>query len=234
MTQPLNLTKTERFRIDANRRAALQRLSKNQRPLYLAPKRTYDNTVRRATPQEVNYVDLASASYGASTTGSITLISTIAQGASVNQRIGKRAYYKSLLMRGHVVSGTTTTIADCGYMIVYDKRPTGALPLITDILTGITTYAFMNDNNTGRFEVIRRKDFINIGNSATPSTGLEGYSLDEFIPLNKRPITFESVGTGAIGDIDMGALYFVTFGSIAAGTAAPSITVSFRTRFTEQ
>lgn len=234
MSQPINLSKAERFQVDKNRRAALQRLARNQKPVYFSASKRFDNTVRRATPQEVNYVDLASASYAASTTGSITLIATIAQGASVNQRIGKRAYYKSLLMRGHVISGTTTTIADCGYMIVYDKRPTGALPAITDILTGITTYAFMNDNNTSRFEVVRRKDFINIGNSATPSTGLEGYSLDEFIPLTKRPITFESAGTGAIGDIDMGALYFVTFSSIAAGTAAPSITVSFRTRFTEQ
>lgn len=230
----MKLSPTERFKIDKNRRAALQKLARNQAPLYLAPRRTYDNTVRRSTPQEVNYVDLVPSSYGCSTTGSVTLIATIAQGASVNQRIGKRAYYKSLLMRGFCTSGTTTTIADASYMIVYDKRPTGALPAITDILTAVTSYAFMNDNNTGRFEVIRRNDFLNIGNSVTPSTGQEGFSIDEFIPLNKRPITFEAVGTGAIGDIDMGALYFVTFGSVANGSANPSISIAFRTRFTEQ
>lgn len=233
MTTPIRLTKSEQFQVDKNRRAALQRLTRNQKPLYLAPRRN-DNVVRRATPQEVNYVDLATAIYGANSTGTITLIATIAQGASVNQRIGKRAYYKSLLVRGFCYAGTAGIIADAAYLIVYDKRPTGALPAITDILTSTSSTAFMNDNNTGRFEIIRRKDFMIIGNGTTPQTGMESMNIDEFVPLNKRPITFESVGTGAIGDIDMGALYFVTVGSVPMGATSPLIEATFRTRFTEQ
>ena len=92
----------------------------------------------------------------------------------------------------------------------------------------------MNDNNTARFEVIRRKDFAMAGNSVTPTTGLEVINVDEYIKLNRRPITFESAGTGAIGDIDSGALYLVTVGSLAAGTTAPTLSCTFRTRFTEQ
>lgn len=189
---------------------------------------------RRKTPQEVNYVDLATAVYGLSTTGSITLISTIAQGVSVNQRVGKKAYYKSILIRGSVYSGTTTTIADGGFLVIYDKRPTSVLPAITDVLTSISPNAFMNDNNTGRFEVIRRYDYCFSGNTATPQTGKEIYNVDEYIPLKKRPITFESLGTGAINDIDMGALYLITYSSVIAGTGAPSLAVAIRTRFTEQ
>lgn len=204
----------------------------NAMQLYVAPRQ--QARVRRAMPQEVNYVDLAAATYGLNTTGSITLLATIAQGATVNQRIGKRAYYKSLLLRGSCYSNANTTIADGGFLVVYDKRPTGALPAITDILTSISPNAFMNDNNTGRFEVIRRFDYVFAGNSTTPTTGLEVHNIDEFIKLGKRPITFEALGTGAINDIDMGALYLVTYGSVAAGTGASSLYIAARVRFTEQ
>jgi len=188
--------------------------------------------VKRASSQEVNYVDLAAVNYNADTTGSIRLVSIIAQGASVNQRIGKRAMYKSFLIRGLLRSGTTTTISDAGLMLVYDKRPTGALPLITDILTTISTQAFMNDNNTGRFQVIRRWDKTLIGNSTTPTTGQEACSFDEYVKF-KAPITFESAGTGAIGDIDMGAVYLLSFGNQLAGNNAGIFDLTVRTRFTE-
>nr|QCW23708.1 MAG: capsid protein [Cressdnaviricota sp.] len=192
----------------------------------------YQSQLRRATPQEVNYVDFAAANYNADSTGSLRLVATIAQGASVNQRIGKRAMYKSFLIRGLLKSGTTTTISDAGLMLVYDKRPTGALPLITDILTGASTQAFMNDNNTGRFQVIRRWDKTLIGNSTTPSTGMEAHNIDEYVKF-KAPITFESAGTGAIGDIDMGAVYLLSFGNQLPGTTAGIFDLSVRTRFTE-
>jgi len=188
--------------------------------------------LRRANKTELNYVDLAFNSYVLNTTGSITLIATIAQGTTVNQRVGKKAFLKSLLLRGFVTAGTTGTTADATTLIIYDKRPTGALPAITDILTSANSIAFMNDNNTSRFRVLRRYDWCLIGNSTTPATGAEQHNLDEFIKIN-LPITFEAAGTGAIGDIDSGALYLVTVGSVAAGTAAPTLGVACRTRFTE-
>jgi len=191
-------------------------------------------SLKRAAPQEVNYVDLPQASYNLDTNGTVTLLATISQGASVNQRIGKRAYLKSLLIRGLAFSGTATTICDATFLIIYDKRPTGALPAITDILTAVQPSAFMNDNNTGRFEIIRRSDFNLIGNQTTPSTGNEAVNVDMFIPLKKRPITFESAGTGAIGDIDSGALYLVTLSSVGPGTGAGFLRVACRTRFTEK
>lgn len=230
----MGLTKSEKFKIDANRRRALERRARGVPMVLSMPNVRYDNAVRRATPQEVNYVDLALANYNMDSTGSIALIATIGQGASVNQRIGKRAYYKSILIRGSAQSNATVTTADGAILLIYDKRPTGALPAITDILTVATPRGFMNDNNTARFEVIRRWDNVFIGNSVTPSTGHEAFNHDHFVPMNKRPITFESAGTGAIGDIDSGALYIVTVGSNIAGTTAATATLAFRVRFTEQ
>jgi len=236
----LTSPKTQMRKYDAGAMSKEQRLAlaraKQNRLVYagLRPAMLpYAGQFQRANNREINYVDLASASYDGSTTGTITLIATIAQGASVNQRIGKRALYKSLLIRGHAVSGTATTVTDAAALVIYDKRPTGSLPAITDILTAVSSRAFMNDNNTGRFEVVRRYDFVFAGNSSTPTTGLEMQNFDSFVPLKRRPIVFESAGTGAIGDIDEGALYFVTVGATATGTACPVFTVAFRTRFTE-
>lgn len=195
---------------------------------------TVPRPMPRKTYQEANFVDLGAASYAANTTGTITLLNTIVQGPSQNERIGKRVYLKSLLMRGFAFGGTTAVINDVATMIVYDKRPNGVVPAITDILTSANSSAFMNDNNTSRFEVLRRKDYVLIGNSTTPSTGQEAISVDEYIPLKKRPMIFNALGTGAIADIDEGALYLITVGNNVAGTTAASVSVQFRTRFTEQ
>lgn len=219
-----------------NRANALLKL-RNRNAVMTIPRQMpnqYQAQLRRASPQEVNYVDLGQANYGFNSTGTITLLATIAQGASVNQRIGKRAYYKSLLIRGWIQNLSAAIFNNVTILIIYDKRPTGALPAITDVLTFAFPTAFMNDNNTSRFEVIRRMDYTLIGNTATPSTGEEVKSIDEYIKLNRRPIIFESAGTGAIGDIDSGALYMITLGNTASGTAAATSTLNFRTRFTEQ
>lgn len=163
--------------------------------------------------------------------GQVILIATIPQGASVNQRIGKRIVLRSLLMRGLSLAGTTGTVADGGFLIVYDMKPTGAIPAISDILVSPLN-SFMNDNNTSRFRVLRRVDNVYIGNQLTPTTGGEAYNIDEYLKIN-RPMIFESAGTGAIGDIDTGALYLVTYGNRPAGSAAPQLGLAFRTRFTE-
>lgn len=218
-------------------RLALARAQQNRlvyaglRPTQMA----YAGQLVRQAPQEVNFVDLGVGNYAMDTTGTVTLINTIPQGASQNQRIGKRCYLKSLLIRGFAFANTTGVINDVVHMIIYDKRPTGSLPAITDILTSTNSVSFMNDTNTNRFEVIRRSDNILIGSSTAPmATGREALTVDQFIPLKKRPMIFAAAGTGAIGDIEEGALYLVTVGNNPPGTTAATLSVAFRTRFTEQ
>ena len=222
-------TKAQRLAKIANNPRAFQN---RQMVLYRSPQQSQ---FKRSAGSRVDtgYVDLASASYNCDTTGSIALIATIPQGAGVGQRIGKRAMYKSILCRGILSAGSTGVGGDAAWMIVYDKRPTGALPAITDILTSVNSKAFMNDNNTGRFQIVRRWDDIVIGNSTSATTGREFVNFDQFVSF-RAPITFESAGTGAIGDIDMGALYFVSVGGNGAGTTSPTLLVAFRTKFTEQ
>jgi len=186
---------------------------------------------RAVASKETGFVDLAAAAYAADTTGSVTLVATIAQGASVNQRVGKKCLLKSIQIRGQVAQNATATFNDVAAILVYDKRPTGALPTVADILVSASSVAFNNDANSGRFKILRRWDFTLSGNSATPATGNEVMSMDDYVKLNGRQIVFKAAGTGAIGDIEEGALYFVTVGNNAAGTAAAAFACAFRTRF---
>lgn len=181
---------------------------------------------------ETGFVDLAYAAYAANTTGSITLLATIAQGAAVGQRIGKKAVLKSIEMHGHLQAGATCTAAQAAMLIVYDNRPTGALPAITDVLNSANSSSFNNDVNAARFRVLRRYNFVVVGNAATPTTGLEDQKIDEYVKIG-LPITFAAAGTGAIGDITTGAMYLITVGDIGAGTADADFALGFRTRFTE-
>lgn len=187
--------------------------------------------------RELGYVDLAAAEYPLDSTGSVTLLNTIAQGASVQQRVGKKVVLKSLQCRGSSFNNSTATANDTAYMIVYDKRPTGALPNITDILNTISAKSMNNDANAGRFSVLKRCDQILVGNQsmtgAVANALTELAILDEtwFLDLKGREVVYKAAATGAIGDIEQGALYLVTVGNTAAGTAAATLSVGFRLRF---
>lgn len=184
-----------------------------------------------AAAKETGYLDTASTLYACDTTGSITLLNPVPQGAAVTQRVGKKIAMKSLQCRGNFLSNAVTTIADAAILIVYDKRPTGSLPAITDILVSVTTNSMNNDNNSGRFSILKRVDQVMVGNSTTPATGGEAYDSDWYLPLRDREVVYKALGTGAIADIEQGALYLVTVGGNAAGTGAASFAAGFRMRF---
>lgn len=183
--------------------------------------------------KEKGFADTALTSYGLSTTGTVALLSDINQGVGVSDRVGKKVSMLSLQCRGVAFAGTAGTIADGSILIVYDKRPTGALPAITDILNTVSSSAFNNADNEGRFKILKRQDMVFIGNSTTPATGCEAYTADFFLKLPQLPLVFKSLGTGGIADIEEGALYLVTVGSVASGTTAATASLGFRLRFVD-
>lgn len=197
----------------------------------------YTKGLQRAYAKEKGYVDVALAGYALDTTGSVTLLNTIAQGASVNQRVGKKVILKGLQGRGLSQAGSTATINDVAWMIVYDKRPTGALPAVTDVLVTASSNSLNNDNNAGRFRILKRVDRVLIGNPsltgavANALTDCVAASEDFWLDLKSAPTTYKAAATGGIGDIEEGALYLVTVGNVAAGTAAATLFESFRVRF---
>lgn len=184
---------------------------------------------------ETGFVDIASASYAVDTTGSVTLLNTVAQGAGVSQRVGKKIVLKSLQGRGLMQNGSTGTANDVAFLIVYDKRPTGALPAVTDILALSSSQAMNNDANGGRFSILKRVDTYLVGNltAAANYTEIAVRDCDFFLPLKGLPTVYKAAATGAIGDIEEGALYLVTIGGTAAGTGAASLSLTMRMRFVD-
>lgn len=201
-------------------------------------KRTYKPSTRKYTGKrymptrafrgEVNYVDSAADNAVCDTTGKIRLINTVAQGASVNERIGKKFYMTHATYRGSWGSNSATVASDSAAMLVYDKRPTGSLPAITDILVTANSRSFVNDDNAGRFQILKRWDRTLIGVSGANSAS--AHTFDGTCRLNKLVVN-KAAGTGAIGDIEQGALYFVTVGNQAAGTSASVLTNTWRVHF---
>jgi len=185
---------------------------------------------RGVASRETGYVDTAAAGYNCDTTGSIALIGTIPQGTSVQERVGKKVILKSIQMRGRVETNAAATAIDCAVLIVYDKRPTGSLPAVADVLVSASPNAFNNDVNSGRFRILRRYDFVLVGSAANAYTEASMKDASDYFKVN-RPEIFKAAGTGAIGDIEEGAVYVVTVGGLAAGTGAATATLAFRTRF---
>jgi len=189
---------------------------------------------RGVASRETGFVDVAPAVYALNTTGSIALLNIVPQGTSVSQRVGKKIALKSLQCRGIMANLFSATGNDVAFLIVYDKRPTGSLPAITDILVTSTAASFNNDANSGRFEILKRVDDELIGNfSAGTNLTADSYkSADFWLDLKGRPTVYKAAGTGAIGDIEQGALYLITVGNnVVAGNVAAELQVGFRMRF---
>jgi len=188
---------------------------------------------RRGLNRETGYVDLASAAYAANTTGAIVLAATIPQGAAVQERVGKKVLLKSMQVRGYVTSDAGTTATAAAWLIVYDKRPTGALPSITDILDTISVNSFLNDANSGRFKVLARRTYSLTGNATGVGQQTENsfIAVDEYIKLKGLQTIFKAAGTGAIGDIEEGAMYLVLIGITPAGPSDATIQLGLRTRY---
>lgn len=190
-----------------------------------------------AASKETGYLDTGLSNYALNTTGSVTLLNPVPQGAAVTQRVGKKIVMKGLQCRGVMVGDSTALLNDVAYMIVYDKRPTGALPAITDILVSVAASSMNNDANSGRFRILKRCDEVLLGN--TTATGVVANALTEssaksadwWLDLKSAPVVYKAAGTGAIADIEEGALYLVTVGNTAAGTADAILAVEFRLRF---
>lgn len=179
----------------------------------------------------LNYHDLGLAGYGMDTTGSITLLNQIPQGVSVNDRVGKRLCLETLQVRGSFEAGSTAIFNKVALLVVYDKRPSGTLPSITDILEAANSTALNNTQNEGRFDVLFRIDEGMVGGATLLDTT---YSVADFeVDLQGRPTTYKALGTGAIADISEGALYLVTVGDNPAGTAAVTAPLQIRVRFSD-
>lgn len=184
--------------------------------------------------KEVGFVDVASAVYPCDrSTGSVTLLNTVPQGATQSTRVGKKIAMKSLQCRGFFANLGSATYNDVAMLIVYDKRPTGTLPGVTDVLNSISSRAFNNDANSGRFQILKRVDFTLNGNTTT-ITDTTAVSADFYLNLRGKETVFKAAGTGAIADQEQGSLLLITVGSqVVAGAISATLEAGFRLRYVD-
>lgn len=190
---------------------------------------------RRAFRGEPKFVDTASASYACNSTGSITHISIVPTGSTVNSRDGKNFKLTSAQLRGVWAVDTASTLVQGMALLVWDKQPNKALAGITDVLDSASSYSFIKRENAQRFRIIRKWRFASSGNSTTPATGRETQDIDEYVKLPANCIAqcTSADATGVIGNRVTGALLLVTVGDIGAGTADLNFNVGIRTNFVD-
>jgi len=169
----------------------------------------------RQTASEMHYHDYPLLQWTPAKPGGILeQFNDIGLGTSITQRLGSRVTQLSLQMRGECKS----TAANANYhamIIVYDRMPTGVLPVITDIFDSDDVASFQRADTRDRFQFLHRRDFKTDGTTDETASHL----------INQR-LAFRlqsSFATGATGggmaDIKTGALYFVLLTSSLISSA---------------
>lgn len=182
---------------------------------------------------EKKVIDLAPANYACSTTGSVTALNLCATGSDFTDRVGKKILMKSINILGHFIpTDSAVSPCLCRVMLIYDKQPTGTLPVITDILKTSDSRDQLNLNNRDRFAVLCNM-LVALGvqqNTATQSYA--GSPTEGVIHIYKKlnhEVIYNNT-TAVIGAIASGTLLLVTIGDQAAG-ADYQASVSTRVRF---
>lgn len=183
------------------------------------------------------------------TATNLILLNGIQAGAGFFNRIASRIEMRNLHIRGTVNNVTTSFMQTLRLLVVYDRQPTGALPVVSDILqsrtqTGAPTTSGVSEINLDfrdRFTIIR--DIEHFAPSATNTAGAvtnaafqgvgASFAINEFIKLKGLGCHFKSTTSPtAIADIATGALYAMFVSDIQ--DSAWQANVGFRLRFDDK
>lgn len=194
---------------------------------------------------EKKAIDIAGGLVNITTTGSFTLLNGIVQGTDINQRIGRKIILRSIFLRAYVyvepaVNPTSPLLAAAQVgriMLVWDRQANATTPAVTDILQTVAVNAQLNLANRDRFVILKEKMFAFDPMIYNTTASSSVASLNRTIVNVKiyKKLWLESIfnagNGGAVGDIQSGALYLFTVGSIAAGTTDMNIAYTSRIRF---
>nr|QXP07719.1 MAG: putative capsid protein [Arizlama virus] len=184
---------------------------------------------------DAKFVDVAAGNYVLDTTGTITHVSIVPTGTTVNSRDGKAFRATSLNVRGYMTNGATAATNHCVILYVWDRQPNKALAAITDVLDAASPIAQNKRENASRFVVIRRFDHILTGKSDGTTVSDYAANFDHYIKLPRDCVASCTAAdtTGEIGNRITGALLQITIGNTAAGTAAATLSNSMRLNFVD-
>lgn len=173
---------------------------------------------------------MASASYALDTTGSITHMSAVPQGATTRSRLSRRCIPTRWEMKGILSANSAATVQNYAVYMVWDYHPNQVLPAITDIFDTVSPASLLKTENLERFAVLGCMRNSLAGSSTTP-TDSSVNDVDAALYIAESITTTTADTTGVITDVISGALYLITMGNQAPGTSAATLTVTGRLWF---
>lgn len=187
----------------------------------------YNNVVTAPAPKRVELkYDIGQVNQLVTASGNINLLSTIANGTDVQDRIGRKISYHDIEIVWDLTMSASHSLSNHKMWIIFDNAPNGANPVWSDIFTSTVPYTLMNADQKGRFKVICEEEI-----TTQDSTGatfarcwFENVHGHKVLSLKGKMAQF--IGTSAgIASIDKGAIYMCVISDTAG-----SVTVNLQNK----
>lgn len=181
------------------------------------------NGLKGLINSERKYID-KTGSFTQGTVPSITRLTEIAQGDTETTRDGDSVLMKTLTIRERgVIHNSSTSSVLLRRVIVVDTRCDGVLPGMTDIFTTTSLTTHMNNDQDGRFVILKDNIF------RLSAEGTRDYYKKLHLNLN---IHCKYDGSGSIIDDAKGnQIYYIIWSN--DNTNQPSVDFNSRIRFTD-
>lgn len=201
---------------------------------YPAPKRTKQTAPRtggwlQPSKAEFKFVDVASTTTAANSTGSVVLLNGIARGDSVSERTGRQVTMRSVYLQYELYATVGTGLNQIHrVMLVLDKQVNATTPSVADIVSSGDVRGFRNLDNRNRFAILIDRHY-EIAQSTTTGT----HQFDKIYRRLNTITTYNNGDAGTVADIKTNALFLVILGSEGAGTTAGSVLHNSRVRYND-
>lgn len=149
--------------------------------------------------------------------GSVSLLSTIANGSGSSERIGKRIRFHDIEIIWEMTLAASHSLAHHKVWIVYDNSPNGILPNFTDIFTSQNAFTLANADTKGRFKILQEhrissQDATASGFARCWFSNVSGHKVTSL-----KGKTAQFLGTtDSIADIEKGAIYVCYISDLTA------------------
>lgn len=167
---------------------------------------------------------------------SMTCQNLIAQGAGLQQHVGRKIAIKKLIFRYQASTTATTNPGPHRIVIFYDNHNNGTSPAITDVFTNDATTAMMNLDNSDRFLVLADfYPFEEKGQSCEGGSGITNFSSGvKVLKFNPPLLThFNNTTTATITAIQDGAIFLIISQAGTSASPAASLIHFTRIRYTD-
>lgn len=199
--------------------------------------------------KEVKHVDSVISSR-ISSTANFNLLNAIRVGSNDYQRIAKDVKNVSLYITGGIQwdQQANNSTDYMRLMLVYDRQANGVTPVIGDILQNVTTtgatsstsFDHYNHSNAERFKILWDHHINICQDRQTGTPAYTEHSPISAVPFEfKRWINLKGLTTKYLSDaaditgITSGAIYFITYGFVAANSANHIANVRTRLKYVD-